>query len=98
MRAVDLINGGYRGRNRRFRHAVIPILLLSLAGCGDATKPEAIWCETGTGPGEVVYPRALTYDDHSDTFYLIDRTAHVQRLNHEGRCVRDWQMPEWQLG
>jgi len=98
MRAVDLINGGYRGRNSGFRHAVIPILLLWLAGCGDSTKPEAIWCETGTGPGEVVYPRALTYDDRSDTFYLIDRTAHVQRLDHDGRCVQDWQMPEWRLG
>ena len=77
---------------------VLAIAAVSCAGCGDRAKPEAIWCETGTGPGEVVYPRAITYDSCADQFYVIDRTAHVQRLDHDGHCLRDWQMPEWKLG
>jgi DNA-binding beta-propeller fold protein YncE len=72
--------------------------LLSVAGCGDPAKPDAVWCETGTGPAEVVYPRAITYDTSSDNFYIIDRVAHVQRLDRNGKCLSEWQMPEWRNG
>jgi len=64
-----------------------------LCGCGDHATPEAIWCETGTGPGEVVYPRAITYDPASDTYIIIDRGAHAQRLDRNGKCLCDWELP-----
>ena len=78
---------------------VVPLALAAIScGCDRAVAPDAIWCETGTGPGEVVYPRAITYDGAADNFYVIDRVAHVQRLDRDGRCLGDWQMPEWKLG
>jgi len=74
------------------------LISLALAGCGERGKPEAIWCETGTGPAEVVYPRAITYEAAADTFFIIDRVAHVQRLDRDGKCLCEWQMPEWKMG
>ena len=78
---------------------LILLFILSVAaGCGRSVKPDAIWCETGTGPAEVVYPRAITYDRDHDNFYVIDRVAHVQCLDHDGHCLCEWQMPEWKMG
>ena len=74
------------------------LLCAPLSGCGDPEKPKAIWCETGTGPAEVVYPRAITYDRGGDSFFVIDRVAHVQRLDRNGHCLAEWQMPEWKNG
>ena len=82
----------------RVAFAATVAMALALAGCGDAHKPEALWCQTGTGPGEVVYPRAITYDANLDNFYIIDRVAHVQRLDAGGHCLAEWQMPEWKWG
>src|SRR6185437_13196540 len=84
---------------RRWPLAAIPasLLLLWLGGCGNGGKPEAVWCETGTGPAEVVFPRGITYDSASDTFYIIDRIAHVQRLDHNGHCLAEWQTPDWSM-
>ncbi len=69
-----------------------------LTGCGDTTKPEAIWCETGTGPSQVVYPRAIAYRPQDDSFFVIDRMARVQHLNHKGECITEWRMPQWETG
>lgn len=74
------------------------LLCIFLSGCGDPAQPKAIWCETGTGPAEVVYPRAITYDRDGDSFFVIDRVAHVQRLDRNGHCLAEWQMPEWKNG
>ncbi len=54
--------------------------------------------ETGTGPNQVVYPRAIAYSPSDDSFFLVDRTAHVQHLDHDGHCLADWRMPEWKMG
>jgi DNA-binding beta-propeller fold protein YncE len=73
-------------------------VLFCLCGCGDRTQPKAIWCETGTGPCQVVYPRALTYSPKDDSFFLIDRMARVQHLDHSGKFLAEWRMPEFQVG
>ena len=78
--------------------ASLILLMLVLAGCGDGTKPEAIWCETGTGPAQVVYPRAIAYRPQDDTFYVIDRMARVQHLDRKGECLNEWRMPAWANG
>jgi DNA-binding beta-propeller fold protein YncE len=77
---------------------VFVLLALLLSGCGSGKEPDAIWLETGTGPGYVVYPRAITYDPASDTFYVVDRMAHVQRLDNNGKFMAEWTMPEQKIG
>src|SRR5436190_4060610 len=64
-----------------------------LAGCGDPRQPQAVWCETGTGPSQVVYPRAISYSPKDDSFFLIDRMARVQHLDHSGKFIAEWRMP-----
>jgi DNA-binding beta-propeller fold protein YncE len=80
----------------------LPLLaLLSaalLAGCSRSMEPDAIWCETGTAPGQVVYPRAISYSPKDDSFFIIDRVAHVQHLDRQGHYLAGWQMPEWRNG
>jgi DNA-binding beta-propeller fold protein YncE len=53
---------------------------------------------TGTAPGQVVYPRAITYNAIDDSFFIIDRVARVQHLDRDGKFLNGWQMPEWQFG
>lgn len=77
---------------------IMAVVMLAFCGCGDSNNPDALWCETGTGPGEVVYPRAIAYDQQLDNFFIIDRCAHVQRLDRDGHCLCEWQMPEWKMG
>jgi len=75
------------------------LLLLSLPGCsGSSDKPDEIWCEPGTGPVQLVYPRAIAYDDKDDTFFVIDRLAHINHLDHKGAPLNEWKMPEMQAG
>lgn len=79
--------------------ALLCIALVSLAaGCSDPRKPKAIWCETGTGPAQVVYPRAIAYDALDDSFFIIDRVAHIQHLDRYGHFLAGWQMPQWRAG
>jgi sugar lactone lactonase YvrE len=83
-------------------HPLSSILVVSLAllltGCGPSKEPEEVWCETGTAPGQVVYPRAIAYAPRDDSFFIIDRVAHVQHLDRDGKYLGGWQMPEWQYG
>ncbi|MGH7179247.1 MAG: hypothetical protein ACREJC_17855, partial [Tepidisphaeraceae bacterium] len=72
--------------------------ILHACGCDRGATPDAIWCDTGTGPGQVVYPRGITYRDSDDTFFIVDRSAHVQHLDRAGRCLGEWRMPQFAQG
>jgi len=73
--------------------------LVLVSGCGGRGKePEAVWCQTGMGPGEVVYPRGIAYAAKSDTFFVVDRVARIQQIDHSGKCLTEWRMPEWEAG
>jgi len=72
--------------------------LIFLAGCDRLPAPESIWLETGTGPGQVIYPRAIAFSKFDNTFVVIDRLARVQRLDAQGRPINGWRMPEWKTG
>ena len=78
--------------------ALVALALAGLAGCAKPTEPKAIWCETGTAPGQVVYPRAISYSPGDDSYFIIDRVAHVQHLDHEGKYLNGWRMPDWKNG
>ncbi|HEV2293584.1 MAG TPA: hypothetical protein VGR35_06995 [Tepidisphaeraceae bacterium] len=72
--------------------------LFTLSGCGDASRPDAIWCEPGRTPVQLVYPRAIGYDSKRDTFFVIDRLARVQHLDRAGNPIHEWRMPEQAAG
>jgi DNA-binding beta-propeller fold protein YncE len=74
------------------------IVLVGAAGCRDGKAPEEVWLETGNAPGQVVYPRAITYSPKDDTFFIVDRLARVQHITSEGKPLGEWRMPDWRIG
>lgn len=62
------------------------------------SAPEAVWFETGTAPGQVVYPRAIAMDHRNGWFYLVDRQARVQRFDERGTYLAGWAMPDFRQG
>jgi DNA-binding beta-propeller fold protein YncE len=91
-----LLMGRFGLRFARF----LPILLIPtlLTSCRDGSKPEAIWCSTGVGPTQVVYPRGIAYDSDDDSFFIVDREARIQHLDRDGKFIAEWRTPEWAQG
>src|SRR5690606_30262602 len=98
----------HRARRQQMRGepvAVVRMLLVAggamalLGGCGGGSgRPDAVWCQTGTGEGQVVYPRAIAYSADDDTFFVCDRLARIQQLDARGRFLHEWRMPERETG
>ena len=57
-----------------------------------------MWCETGTGPAQTVYPRGIAYSPADDTFFIVDRQARIQHLDRAGKFICEWHTPESQQG
>jgi DNA-binding beta-propeller fold protein YncE len=74
------------------------VLIAYLSGCSKSDSPDAVWLETGAGEGQVVYPRALAYSKFDDSYYVIDRMARVQHIDHDGHFLSGWRMPAWAQG
>jgi ABC-type Fe3+ transport system permease subunit/sugar lactone lactonase YvrE len=74
------------------------VVALFLVGCSRGGKPDAVWLETGAGEGQVVYPRGICYSKTDDSYYVVDRLARIQHLDHEGKFVAGWRMPEMAQG
>jgi ABC-type Fe3+ transport system permease subunit/DNA-binding beta-propeller fold protein YncE len=83
---------------RAARWLPILVMMILLSGCGDPTKPDAVWLSTGTGPAQVVYPRGIAYSPTDDSFFIVDREARIQHLDHDGRFLNDWRTPEKKQG
>ncbi len=73
-------------------------LVSILVGCSKSATPQAVWLDTGTGPEQVVYPRGIAYSPKDDTIFVVDRMARVQHLDHNGKFLNDWNMPERMRG
>ena len=84
-------------RSLRWANALFALLMI-INGCGKSSIPDAIWLDTGTGPEQVVYPRGIAYSPLDDTFFVVDRMARVQHLDHNGKYLGDWSMPARQNG
>jgi ABC-type Fe3+ transport system permease subunit/sugar lactone lactonase YvrE len=80
------------------RRVVVLSVALLIAGCSRSDKPDEVWLETGAGQGQVVYPRGLCYSKADDTFYVVDRLARIQHLDHAGHFIAGWRMPEFAQG
>ena len=101
--AVALTVVGLRLNRLRVGRAVAAgvclCLLASQSGCvRHGGQPQAIWLETGIGPGQVVYPRGIAYSAADDTFFVVDRRARVQHFDHDGTFLNDWAMGDRRAG
>ena len=92
--------GVWRLGRRVLALAVVAGMATVLVGCdGPEDQPEAVWLDRGSGGGQVVYPRAITYSPAEDVFWVIDRTARVQKFDAAtGDYVLGWDMPQNQYG
>jgi DNA-binding beta-propeller fold protein YncE len=73
-------------------------LLFFLTGCSKSSTPDHIWLETGTGPGQVVYPRGIAHFAKDDTTFVVDRMARIQQFDRTGNCLNAFRMPDWKNG
>ena len=97
-----------RGARRLVRDAgmVTPVLLVLvlIGGCTDDAAPAdgtsikvvRSFGETGRGPGQLVFPRAVATDGQS--LWVIDKTARVQRFGLKGEIGPAWRMPRYDRG
>ena len=74
------------------------LLALVISGCEKPLLPLAVWLSAGDAPGQTVYPRGIAYHRVSDTFFIVDRQARIQRLDKDGKYLSGWRMPEWAQG
>ncbi len=78
--------------------------LLLVGGCGRGgdegrpLRPIAIFGSSGLSLGQFNYPRALCVDQARGVFYVVDKTARVQRFGLDGAAQIEWRMPEWANG
>ena len=102
--AVTVVGLGMVARGRRAplwvaaKRVSILLLALLLVGCDGSSKPDAVWLETGAGEGQVVYPRGICYSKGDDSYYVVDRLARIQHLDHDGKFIAAWRMPEMAQG
>lgn len=91
--------------------ACLPTLLACtaalMAGCdrppshalASSTDADVVhWLDTGTGPGQTVYPRAIARDPAAGWVYLVDRQGRIQRLDRDGHVQAAWLLPDTRLG
>jgi ABC-type Fe3+ transport system permease subunit/DNA-binding beta-propeller fold protein YncE len=79
------------------------IMTLALTGCSRkpdyAEEPKVIdaFGQTGKGPGEFIYPRAI--DIASDgSLFIVDKTGRIQRLTADGDFLAEFHMPLVEVG
>ena len=86
------------GAGSAAKGAMLLAAAIVLSGCGDGTKPQEVWCETGAGKGQTVYPRGICYSKFDHTFFFVDRMARIQHLDAHGNWLNDWRMQEFTRG
>jgi len=80
---------------------VMILNVMFVAGCDEpgieGRHPEKIFGEQGLGPGQFVYPRAISVAPDGCVF-VVDKTARIQRFSLDGEFETSWQMPLWTAG
>ncbi len=68
------------------------------AGLPPVLPVEQVLGGPGSVPGRFRKPRALAIDPQDGSFWVVDRTGRVQRLDATGAVIGGWEMPEFRLG
>jgi DNA-binding beta-propeller fold protein YncE len=73
-------------------------LLAAVAGCDlkAPSAPEQVWGVHGVKPGHLHKPRAAAFDAE-DHLYLADLTDRIQVFDREGRYLRGWRTPDFNV-
>lgn len=80
--------------------AVCLIVSGALCGCGPSlspAEPELVFGETGLGPGEFSYPRAIAVAP-DDAVFVVDKSGRIQRFDAGGNVEVVWHTPEYAAG
>src|SRR6059058_1701758 len=73
-------------------------VVAAVSGC-DVTgrsRPEVVWGIHGTRPGWLHKPRVAAFDAE-DHLYLADLTDRIQVFDRDGKFLRTWSTPEFNV-
>ena len=76
--------------------ALIALALMPGCDSGEGSTPDLVWGIHGRKPGWLVKPRAAVFDSE-DHLYLVDLTDRVQVFDREGKFLRHWRMPDFNV-
>ncbi len=84
--------------HRRTACLFASLLLAAASGCdpGEGSRADAVWGIHGRKPGWLVKPRAAAFDS-ADNLYLVDLTDRVQVFDRDGKYLRGWRMPDFNV-
>jgi len=82
----------------RIIRAGLLFLTSALLACDglSSSRPESVWGIHGTRPGWIQKPRAAAFDAQ-DRLYLADLTDRIQAFDRDGKFVRSWRMPAFNV-
>jgi len=77
---------------------LILIVAITLTGCdlSGSGQPELVWGIHGRKPGWVHKPRVAAFDAE-DHLYLADLTDRIQVFDRDGKFLRHWSTPEFNV-
>jgi DNA-binding beta-propeller fold protein YncE len=87
-----------RRRRIAFATSLAAFASLALGGCGlgGSTVPDLVWGIHGHKPGWIHKPRVAAIDGE-DHIYLADLTDRIQVFDRDGKFLRGWNTPEFNV-
>lgn len=72
--------------------------IVAAGGCGEggSAEPELVWGVHGRKPGWLHKPRVAAFDAE-DRLYLADLTDRIQVFDRDGKFLRHWNTPEFNV-
>jgi DNA-binding beta-propeller fold protein YncE len=88
---------GHEGRLAWYL-AALGLFLVAPAGCDLPARsaPELVWGLHGVKPGHLYKPRVAAFDAQ-DHLFLADLTDRIQVFDRDGRFLRAWRTPEFNV-
>ena len=82
----------------RLCQSLLVVLLLVPLGCDlpSRSSPDLVWGVHGVKPGRLHKPRVAAFDA-LDRLYLADLTDRIQVFDRDGKYLRGWRTPEFNV-